>query len=373
MMTSSPIHHPVFRAFSASHPCPVILDVAGLSLTETDKKRLLNPWVGGVILFGRNWQDRAQLQRLTSEIKTVRSDLIISVDHEGGRVQRFRTDGFTHLPPMSRLGILWKTQPSQAQNTAIACGYVLGSELRACGVDLSFTPVLDLAYGRSQVIGDRAFSRDVRVVSVLAQALIHGLLQSGMWHCAKHFPGHGFAQADSHTTLPIDRRALKTLQLQDMVPYTSLANALTAVMPAHVIYPQVDTKPAGFSPRWLLDILREELGFTGCVISDDLSMVAATTWQNQPTSYTDAAIAALDAGCDQVLLCNQSVVDQGRPIDQLLSGLSQAHTQKRWAWPPQRNAPRSLVPLGPAMPWDLLQTDPAYQQALKTIRSLPFI
>jgi beta-N-acetylhexosaminidase len=355
------------------HPRPIILDVAGLSLRETDKKRLLNPWVGGVILFGRNWKNRAQLQCLTGEIKTLRSDLLISVDHEGGRVQRFRTDGFTHLPPMGHLGALWKTHPAQAQNAAIACGYVLGSELRACGVDLSFTPVLDLAYGRSQVIGDRAFSQDVRVVSVLAQSLIQGLLQSGMWHCAKHFPGHGFAQADSHTALPIDRRALKTIHLRDALPYATLANALSAIMPAHVIYPQIDHKPAGFSSRWLIDILRQELGFTGCVISDDLSMVAATAWQNQPTSYTDAAMAALNAGCDQVLLCNQSVIDEGRPIDQLLDGLSQAQTQGRWTWPPQRSVPRSLVPLGPALPWDILQTAPCYQQALKTISSIPFI
>ena len=195
---------------------PLIIDIAALRLSRIDRQRLMHPLVGGVILFGRNWQDRQQLTRLCRDIKALRRDLLICVDHEGGRVQRFKTDGFTHLPPMRALGEMWLRDGKagagsgalKASNAATACGFVLGSELRACGVDLSFTPVLDLDYGGSSVIGDRAFARDPRVVSVLAKSLMHGLLQSGMANCGKHFPGHGFVKADSHTDIPVDRRSL---------------------------------------------------------------------------------------------------------------------------------------------------------------------
>lgn len=198
---------------------PLIIDIAGLTLTKTDRQRLKHPLVGGLILFARNWQDRAQLTALCADIKKVRRDLLICVDHEGGRVQRFRTDGFTHLPPMRALGEQWMTQPMEATNAATACGYVLGAELRACGVDMSFTPVLDLDYGESSVIGDRAFARDPRVVSLLAKSLMQGLLQSGMANCGKHFPGHGFVKADSHTDIPVDKRSLKAILADDAAPY----------------------------------------------------------------------------------------------------------------------------------------------------------
>jgi len=279
---------------------PLIIDIAALSLSKIDRQRLMHPLVGGVILFGRNWQDRQQLTRLCREIKALRRDLLICVDHEGGRVQRFKTDGFTHLPPMRALGEMWLRDGNagagsgalQACNAATACGFVLGSELRACGVDLSFTPVLDLDYGGSSVIGDRAFARDARVVSLLAKSLMHGLLQSGMANCGKHFPGHGFVKADSHTDIPVDRRSLKAILADDAAPYGWLNTTLRSVMPAHVIYPKVDSRAAGFSSHWLNDILRGQLGFGGAIFSDDLSMAGARLLDGKPLTYTQAAIAA---------------------------------------------------------------------------------
>ncbi|MFN5774685.1 MAG: beta-N-acetylhexosaminidase, partial [Burkholderiaceae bacterium] len=209
---------------------PLILDIAGTELSATDRRRLAHPLTGGLILFARNWRDRAQLTALCADIKSVRSDLLICVDHEGGRVQRFRTDGFTHLPPMRVLGEHWmradERQPGagalEATRAATACGFVLASELRACGVDFSFTPVLDLDHGSSGVIGDRAFHRDPRVVSALAQAVAHGLRRAGMQHCGKHFPGPGVVKADSPTDVPIDGRSLKAIWADDAVPYAAL-------------------------------------------------------------------------------------------------------------------------------------------------------
>ena len=254
---------------------PVVLDVAGLTLDAADRRRLKHPLVGGLILFARNWQDRRQLTELTAEIKALREDLLICVDHEGGRVQRFRTDGFTHLAPMRALGEMWMKDPLSATDAASALGFVLGAELRACGVDLSFTPVLDLDHGGSSVIGDRAFHRDPRVATMLAKSVTHGLLRAGMAHCGKHFPGHGYVKADSHVAVPVDRRSLKAILADDARPYEWLSTTLTSVMPAHVVYPKVDARPAGFSPRWLKEILRGQLGFTGAIFSDDLSMEAA--------------------------------------------------------------------------------------------------
>jgi beta-N-acetylhexosaminidase len=268
---------------------PIILDVAGLSLTKVDKKRLAHPLTGGVILFGRNWQGRAQLTQLCAQIKAVRSDLLILVDHEGGRVQRFRTDGFTHLPPMRRLGDLWMQDALAATHAATACGYVLAAELRACGVDMSFTPVLDLDYGESGVIGDRAFHRDPRVATLLAKSLMHGLLLAGMSGCGKHFPGHGFVKADSHTEIPVDKRSLKAILADDAAPYRWLATGMQSVMPAHVIYPKVDSRPAGFSKRWLQEILRGQFGFDGAIFSDDLSMEGARLIDGQRVSCKRAA------------------------------------------------------------------------------------
>jgi len=350
---------------------PLIIDIAGTELTAVDRERLAHPLTGGMILFGRNWRDREQLQALCLDIKSVRADLLICVDHEGGRVQRFRSNGFTHLPPMRALGELWMTQPLQATNAATACGLVLGSELRACGVDFSFTPVLDLDHGASGVIGDRAFARDPRVVSLLAKSLMHGLLQSGMANCGKHFPGHGFVKADSHTDIPVDRRGLRAILADDAAPYEWLNTSLSSVMPAHVIYPKVDSRPAGFSSRWLQDILRAKLGFGGAIFSDDLSMAGARLIDGREVSYADAAVEALNAGCDLVLLCNQSLPTsegQGRAIDELIRGLESAHGSGRWN-PSEASEQRRcrLLPTSPALDWDSLMTDEAYMHALRLI------
>lgn len=346
---------------------PLILDIAGLALTEADRRRLRHPLTGGLILFARNWRDRAQLTALCGEIKDLRPDLLICVDHEGGRVQRFRTGGFTHLPPMRALGDMWMQDALAATNAATAVGYVLGSELRACGVDFSFTPVLDLDWGGSGVIGDRSFHGDARVVTVLAKSLMHGLLQAGVANCGKHFPGHGFVKADSHTDIPVDRRSLKAILADDAAPYAWLSMSLSSLMPAHVIYPKVDSKPAGFSPRWLQQILRERLGFAGAIFSDDLSMEAARRIEGRTVSYSEAAVAALSAGCDMVLLCNQSLGD-GEPVDELLDGLAEAQLKGRWQIDPASEHRRlALLPTGPAVPWDELMVHPRYMQALRLL------
>ena len=354
---------------------PLIIDIAGLALTQADRQRLKHPLVGGIILFARNWQDREQLTRLCQSVKKLRADLLICVDHEGGRVQRFKSDGFTHLPPMRTLGQMWLqdkkagegTGALRATNAATACGYVLGAELRACGVDLSFTPVLDLDYGESSVIGDRSFGRDARVVSLLAKSLMHGLHISGMNNCGKHFPGHGFVKADSHTEIPLDQRSLKTILADDAAPYGWLSTAISSVMPAHVVYPKVDSRPAGFSSIWLNDILRARLGFCGAIFSDDLSMAGARLIDGEEVTYAQAAVAALNAGCDMALLCNQSV-DGGEAVDGLINGLSEA--QLKGIWHPQGASEErrlALLPRLPAPDWDTLMVSPAYMQALALV------
>lgn len=343
---------------------PLIIDIAGTVLSKVDRQRLQHPLVGGLILFARNWQSREQLTDLCASIKRLRSDLLICVDHEGGRVQRFKTDGFTHLPPMRVLGDLWMKDAMLATNAATACGYVLGAELRACGVDLSFTPVLDLDYGESSVIGDRAFHRDARVTALLAKSLMHGLLQSGMANCGKHFPGHGFVKADSHTDIPVDNRSLKKIMADDAAPYTWLNSSLASVMPAHVIYPKVDTRPAGFSKPWLEDILRQQCRFSGAVFSDDLSMAAARLIDGKLVSYSEAAITALSAGCDLVLLCNQSL-DAGLAIDSLIDGMVEAQITGRWQ-PAETSELRrlSLLPTSTPLEWNDLMVHAPYIQAL---------
>lgn len=353
-------------------PGPVVLDVEGLTLTSADRKRILDPLTGGVILFGRNYKNRAQLIQLTKAIHDLREDVLISIDHEGGRVQRCRTDGFTHLPAMGKLGELWagklKSQPKQAaaanallaMNASTAVGYVLASELLACGVDFSFTPVLDLDYGRSQVIGDRSFHQDPSIVSALAKSLNHGLLLAGMKNCGKHFPGHGFAIADSHVEIPVDERAKEKILSIDAKPYLDLGLALDSVMPAHVIYPKVDRHPAGFSKVWLQDILRQQLGFTGVIFSDDLSMEGASV----AGSVVNGANLALKAGCDSVLICNRPDL-----ADQLLKHLkvnSQtfAKSQERL---------KRLFPKRRGLTWDQLMQEAEYKKAKQLLQSLGLI
>ena len=354
---------------------PVILDIAGLSLDADDRRRLKHPLTGGLILFGRNWESRRQLVELAAEIKSVRSDVLICVDHEGGRVQRFRSDGFTHLSPMRLLGELWMGDGDggagagamHALEAARAAGHVLGAELRACGVDLSFTPVLDLDHGGSSVIGDRAFHRDPRVVAMLASALMHGLLQAGMHNCGKHFPGHGFVVADSHVDVPVDERPLAQILADDARPYAWLAGALSSVMPAHVVYAAVDALPAGFSARWLKDILRTQIGFDGAIFSDDLSMAGARRLGGVELAFAEAAVLALEAGCDMVLLCNQSE-DGGAAVDALLDGLLRARERGHWQPDPDSEARRlDLLPQTVPIGWDDLMRQPAYQRALERL------
>ena len=343
---------------------PLIIDIAGTELTDDDRRRLAHPLVGGLILFGRNWQSRAQLTALCASVKRLRPDLLICVDHEGGRVQRFRTDGFTHLPPMRALGELWMHDAMRAQDAATACGYVLAAELRACGVDFSFTPVLDLDWGPSGVIGDRAFHADARVVAMLAKSVAHGLLRAGMGNCGKHFPGHGFVAADSHTDLPRDRRSLKAILADDAAPYGWLSATLDAVMAAHVVYPKVDARPAGYSARWLQAVLRQRLGFAGAIFTDDLSMEAARHIEGRTVTPTEAVLAALHAGCDLALLCNQSL-GAGSVLDDAIDGLAEAQIKGAWAPSGASEARRrALLPRQAAADWSTLMRSTDYLHAL---------
>jgi len=343
---------------------PVILDIAGKALTDDDRRRLRHPLTGGLIFFTRNWESRRQITEITAEVKAIRPDALITIDHEGGRVQRFRTDGFTHLPAMRAFGELWMRDAMRAVDAATSAGYVLGSELRACGVELSWTPVVDLDHGRSEVVGDRAFHRDPRVASLLAQGLMLGLLRAGMNNCAKHFPAHGYAVADSHVARAVDDRPLDEILAEDAMPYDWLSTAITCVMPAHVTFPQVDDKPAGFSARWLKDVLRGRFGYTGAICCDDLSMEGARIAGNP----VEGGITALNAGCDMVLLCNQSKVDGGKPVDALLDGLWDALQQGRWQADPASESRRlDLLPQTAPMPWDDLMHHAAYLQALERL------
>ena len=285
-----------------THAGPVMLGVEGLALTPGDRARLAHPAVGGVILFARNYESPAQLAALTAAIRAVREPApLICVDHEGGRVQRFR-DGFTTVPPMRTLGEHYDRDSAGALAEARRWGEVIARELGACGVDFSFTPVLDLDYGESAIIGHRAFHADPERVAALAGALCEGLHAQGMATVGKHFPGHGGVAADSHVALPIDARPLADIVAADIVPFARLISrgALDGVMPAHIVYPAVAPEPAGFSPRWLQEILRAEMGFDGVIFSDDLEMAGA----HGAGDVVARAAAAVAAGCDMVLACN---------------------------------------------------------------------
>ena len=294
-------------------PGPAVIDVLGTVVTDEDRERLRHPAAGAVILFSRNYENPEQLATLIQEIQRLREpELLVCVDHEGGRVQRFR-EGFSAIPPMRELGKLWDRDREAGREAARAAAYVSGAELGALGIDFSFAPVLDLDYGTSGVIGDRALHFDPTAVASLAAALINGFKDAGMAAVGKHFPGHGFAEADSHVAAPTDQRPFQEIFRKDVVPYRAAIEAgLAAVMPAHVVYPQVDREPAGYSRVWLQDILRGRLGFQGLVFSDDLSMEGASAVGGPP----ERARAALSAGCDMVLLCNDP---QGQ--DRLLESL----------------------------------------------------
>jgi beta-N-acetylhexosaminidase len=298
---------------------PVMADVAGFSLTDGERARLLHPNLGGVILFQRNYESPLQLAALCQEIHALRSPhLLIGVDHEGGRVQRFRA-GFTAIPPMRAIGQVWDSHPQLARGLARDAGYIIGAELRAVGVDFSFAPVLDLDYGNSGVIGDRAFHRNPQAVTDLAHALVLGQHEAGMSAVGKHFPGHGYVAADSHLAIPVDERSLTDIEFADLLPFRQMVDmGLAGVMPAHVIYPRVDPQPAGFSHKWLSEILRGKLGFEGVIFSDDLVMEGASV----AGDIRQRAVAALQAGCDMVLVCNRPEL-----ADELLAKL-------KWPLPP---------------------------------------
>lgn len=330
---------------------PLMIDIAGTELTDIDRQRLCHPLVGGIILFTRNYADPSQLSALTAEIHALRTPkLLIAVDHEGGRVQRFR-EGFTRLPAMATLGKCWDADPAAALEAARSVGYILAAELRARGVDFAFTPVLDLDYGPSRVIGDRAFHRDPETVIALAAALGDGLKAGGMGSCGKHFPGHGYVIPDSHVELPIDDRSLDAMQ-DDIAPYRKLP--LDAVMAAHVIYERFDCNTAVFSNKWI-EYLRHDIKFNGVVFTDDLSMAGAGVVGDMVCRVD----TAYGAGCDMLLVCNAP--------DAVADVLDR--------WNPQFDTKRgqrveTLLPTDKAPDWATLQTLPAYQTAQATLQRL---
>jgi beta-N-acetylhexosaminidase len=279
----------------------VMVDLEGTALDAGERELLQHPAVGGVIYFSRNFESAEQITALSTAVREAAGKpLLLAVDHEGGRVQRFR-EQFTRLPPVAALGRDYEADPLHARQLAHKAGWLMAAEVRAVGIDFSFAPVLDLDYGTSGVIGDRAFHRDTRIVAELAQAYIEGMRAAGMASTGKHFPGHGWVKADSHLAIPRDERSAGQIMNEDMQPFVTLFQAgLDAVMPAHVIYEQVDSQPAGFSKVWLQDILRGQLKFDGVIFSDDLSMEGASV----AGGYAERAETALAAGCDMVLVCN---------------------------------------------------------------------
>ncbi len=281
---------------------PLMVDLVGVELSQQEREILQHPLVGGVILFSRNYESPEQISALTDSIRALRDPhLIISVDHEGGRVQRFRK-GFTRLPPVGALGKHYMQHPNQTIQRAEISGWLMAAELRAVGVDFSFAPVLDLDYGISEVIGDRSFHRDPEAVTAMARAYIAGMKRAWMPAVGKHFPGHGAVEVDSHLGLPVDNRHFEDMLQADMLPFRQLCNSgLDGIMPAHIVYEQSDHLPAGFSPFWIKETLRERMGFQGVVLSDDLSMEGAAVMGDSLAR----AEAALSAGCDMVLVCNK--------------------------------------------------------------------
>ncbi len=334
---------------------PVMIDLAATVFSAEERELLAHPLIGGVILFTRNYSDPAQLTALVTAIHSLRQPhLLVAVDHEGGRVQRFR-EGLTRLPAAALYGELYEEDPRRARHLAETGGWLMAVELRALGVDFSFAPVLDLNFGISSVIGDRAFHRRPDVVADLAQAYMRGMQHAGMAATGKHFPGHGGVQADSHLELPVDTRRYEDILVEDLLPFERMiGNGLAAVMPAHVVYSQVDPLPAGFSPFWIREVLRKRLGFQGVVFSDDLHMEAAGV----AGGYVARAEAALQAGCDMVLVCN----DRTGAV-QILDGLS--HDSD-----PVAHMRLARMHGRHPITHEALQSDPAWKEAVKNLEGL---
>ncbi|MFN2308834.1 MAG: beta-N-acetylhexosaminidase [Gammaproteobacteria bacterium] len=334
----------------------VMLDIAATALSADERRRLCQPQVGGVILFARNFESPHQLAALVEELHRLREPrLLVAVDQEGGRVQRFR-DGFTRLPPLGALGQVYDRDPARARALATQTGWLMAAELRAVGVDLSFAPVLDLNRELCPVIGDRAFHRQAEVVAELAQAYQKGMQAAGMQAVGKHFPGHGGVTVDSHLALPTDTRNLADLQFEDLLPFTRMIHqGLAGIMAAHVVYGAIDPLPAGFSPFWLRGQLRGELAFQGVIFSDDLSMAATEYMGDHP----QRAHAALMAGCDMVLVCNQPEAAE-RVLDQLGD-----YTD------PAGQARLARLHGRPAPDWPALHASAAWQRAVEAVGSYP--
>lgn len=327
----------------------LMVDVAGTWLTAEDRQLLRQPEVAGLIIFARNIEHPRQVRELTAAIRAVRPELILAVDQEGGRVQRLR-QGFVRLPAMRELA-----RHADAIGLAEHCGWLMAAEVLAVGLDLSFAPVLDLDHGHSAVVGTRAFEGDPERATALAGAFIRGMNAAGMAACGKHFPGHGWAEADSHVAIPTDERSLEQIRACDLVPFARLAGQLAAVMPAHVIYPQVDGNPAGFSRRWLQDILRGELGFEGVIFSDDLSMAGAHVVGDAASRIE----AALSAGCDMGLVCN----------DRAAAELALSAAQRMGVQP----SPRIAAMRGQAFANVEYRQHPRWQQATAALRAAALI
>ena len=319
----------------------LMLDIGGTWLTAEDRQLLRQPEVAGLILFARNIECPRQVRELSMAIRAVRPDLLLAVDQEGGRVQRLR-QGFVRLPAMRALA-----DNDNAEYLAEQCGWLMATEVLAVGLDLSFAPVLDLDYQRSAVVGSRSFEGDPQRAAVLAGAFIRGMNDAGMAATGKHFPGHGWAEADSHVAIPVDERSLEQIRSHDLVPFALLSKHLAAVMPAHVIYPQVDSQPAGFSRRWLQDILRGELEFDGVIFSDDLSMAGAHVVGDAASRIE----AALSAGCDMGLVCNdRAAAELALSAAQRLKVTPSPRIARMrgqaWASTDYRESPRWLVAMG---------------------------
>lgn len=278
---------------------PLMLDIQGTYLDKEDIECISHPACGGLILFSRNFESGTQVESLINAIRSVKANIVIAVDQEGGRVQRFKQD-FTILPPLATLGDQFKTQPSLATQRAAQFGELMALEVLSVGCDISFTPVLDLGLKSSQIIGNRAFALDHETITQLASAFIAGMKLAGMAATGKHFPGHGSVVEDSHLTIPVDQRDKLTIENNDMQPFIHLKDELLAIMPAHIIYSKIDSEPAGFSNLWIQKILRGQIGFEGLIFSDDLSMKGAES----AGDFKQRTDKALSAGCDMVLICN---------------------------------------------------------------------